>query len=56
MLYRIIPVNGIFFGNADLIFQVLLYTDMSPKTKYLVTDLLLKTIYKTQGNDHYCHT
>jgi len=29
--------------------------DMSPKTKYLVADYLLKAIYKAQGYDHYCH-
>ena len=51
-LNGIISENRVIFGDTGFIIKILLNTNMSPKTEDLVTDYLLKSIYKAHGNDH----
>jgi len=56
LLNTVVAVNRIFFCYAHPVLQVLLHTNMSPETKYLVADHLLEPVYKTERNDHHSHT
>lgn len=53
MFNGIVPVYGIFFGNTNLVFKILLNPYMSPEAEYFIADHLLEAIYETQCNDHY---
>ena len=55
MLDAVVLCNGKFFCNTYPVLNILLYPYMAPETKDLIADHLLKTVYKTEGNDHNSH-
>ena len=53
---RIVFTDWVLFSDAYTVFNILLYMNMTPKTKNFITDYILKTVYKTQCHNHYRHT
>ena len=49
---RIVFNQGYFFRDQCFKWLFLLYPDMAPKAEYLLANLFLEAVGKSQGNDH----